>query len=188
MFQKLTPDILIEIINCIVQTVVAISGWLLYMITRRQVPSTTKAKFKICSMFVPVREKEETVVNLNVDIVNLGMAPIFVEEWGVALHRKFSYRCEDEMVILSKSFEDIKLEPGRPCKKSFPYPEEEIEDYICRYGKKKIKASIYIKYHLGEVYNSKWESYTDFEEKFARAEKRVTLANKEIEKLSRGTK
>lgn len=128
------------------------------VISERQVSGTTKVKLKTKKRFVPGNDLEEKKVNIEVDIINLGLAPIYIEELGIAIHRRFK-RSTKKFILFGNS-DELKLESGKPYTKSFIYSQihSKIRDIIPECDYNKMKVSIYVKYHLEEIYYSKKEN------------------------------
>lgn len=141
-----------QLINCVVQAVVAILAWIAIILTLRQVSSTTKVKFKMYTKFQIGMKDGKEAVEIVLHIVNLGMAPIFIEGWGVQL---WNYGKKKKTITISE--EIFELKPGKPYSLSSYYPYNKVNDAASLHD----KVCIYIKYRLGEIYYGKKELYDD---------------------------
>lgn len=163
------------LLGLVAQILLAIFAWCEIIVSKRKVSSTNKVKFKIRRNFVIAQKNNKNKVNFKVDIVNLGLAPVYIEEWGVAIHKPFR-KC----ILRVLSADEVKLEPGKPYTRSFSYSHTEIKDRIGNYNYKRVKMSVYIKYHLGETYYSKKEKFSTYNLAYYDVKESVTDSDNEI--------
>ncbi len=116
-------------------------------------------------------------MKMQIDIVNLGLAPVYIEEWGVIIHKPIR---RSVLHILGQEFGECKLDPGKPYSRLFPYAHTAIKDKIGRCSHERVKMSIYVKYHLGELYHSKKEKFTVFDFQYSTVKESVDESNLEI--------
>ena len=164
-----------QIVNAIVQNVIAMSAWVTIILTKQQVSSTTKVKLKMYTEFQTSVENGKAVVEIVLHIINLGMASVYIEEWGIALQRYRGKNCN-----MSISKELFELEPGKPYEVSCYYPINTINDKASL----RDKVRIYVRCRLGEIYYSKQKfPYYEFKHDYQKIMESVDSANKEIEKM-----
>lgn len=171
---------LYALLGLVAQLLTALFAWQTIKVYKRQSSSTNRVKFKIRYGFVVAKKDNRNIVNLKIDIVNLGLASVYIEEWGLIIHKPFKRSVSH---ILGQEFDESKLDPGKPYSRSFPYSHTTIKDKIGRCSHEKVKMSIYIKYHLGEVHHSKKVKFTVFDFQYSRVKESVDEINAEIQDI-----
>lgn len=176
---------LYALLTLVAQLLAAFFAWQTIKVYKRQSSSTNKVKFKIRHGFVPQKKDNKNVVNMQIDIVNLGLAPVYIEEWGVIIHKSFR---RSVFHILGQEFGECELDPGKPYSRSFPYAHTTIKDKIGRCSHEKVKLSIYVMYHLGEIYHSKKVKFNVFDFQYSKVKESVDETNIEIRDMQKEMK
>ena len=148
-----------DFVNCLIQAVIALFAWIAIIDTRKKVSSTTKIKLKMRTDFRITFVNNQNTVEIIVYLVNLGMAPVYIEEWGVSLWKYgLIYRDKECMT------EDVvELPPGKPVILTALYPNEIIGEKVHSGD----KVRLYAKYWLDKIYYEKERiPYTDLERKY----------------------
>lgn len=127
------------------------------------------------------RNAEDNNVNLELQVVNLGLATIYAEEWGIAIHRPFSRKTDK--IILYQEDEGMKLEPGKTQIISLDYSKPRVKERVSGYEHDKVKISIYMKYHLGEIFNFRKEPLSNFMYDYQKLKDDVFDKNNELSTL-----
>lgn len=168
---------LYALLGLVAQLLAAFFAWQTIKVYKRQSSSTNKVKFKIRHVFVSAEKDNKNVVNMQIDIVNLGLAPVYIEEWGIIIHKPLR---QSVLHILGKEFGECELNPGKPFSRSFPYSHTAIKDKIGRVSHEKVKLSIYVMYHLGEIYHSKKVKFNVLDFQYSKVKESVDETNIEI--------
>lgn len=164
-----------EFINCIIQAVISISAWITILLTRRQVSSTTRVKLKMYTDFRADIQDGEAVVEIALHIVNQGMAPVYIQGWGIELR---GYRHKDYRLSISTDL--FELEPGRPYVIAQHYPGGKIDDMASLHD----RVRIYVQYQLNELYYSRKKcSYDEFRHEFEKVNHSINSVNSEVAEM-----
>lgn len=185
MLENENLKVVIDIANCAIQIMLAIVAWIALIYTKRQIPSTNKVKFKVKYGFSKeMNEEKEIKTVINVDIVNLGMAPVYVEGLGILLYKPLR---KDKIHIpldnINSKFETFRLEPGKPYRSSYDYNHLQMLNKITRKNHNRVRVSVYLRYHLDEEYHPKSISFNDFVFLYDKASIATNNVNRQFEKM-----
>lgn len=154
----------LDLINCLCQIAVACAAVIALFLTCRQFSGRAKARLKAKTRFV-IGEKQnrEFFVAVQISIVNLGMAPVYISEAGIQLwdgNRKKWSMCT--------SLDPIVIKPGNIVHVSGEYDFEMMEDHATLHD----KVSVYAKCQLDRCWIDKQRvSYADFNHEYEKVKR-----------------
>lgn len=172
-----------DFINCLIQALIALLAWVAIINTRKKVSSTTRIKLKMRADFRITFVNNLNTAEIVVYIVNLGMAPVYIEEWGISLWKYGLFYRDSERISGNLSTEDlVELPPGKPVILTALYPSEIIGEKA--YSSDKVR--LYAKYWLGKIYYEKQKiPYNDIERKYNLVKNSAENAHHELHHIAK---
>lgn len=157
--------------NCFFQFIIALCAVIAICITIQQISSKTKINLKMKMAFrLNKIENDKTIVELEIKIVNMGMASVYITACGIQLrkHRKK----KPKVAISDKLF---RLKPGEHISVVGEYPGDIIDDSSSTYD----RVYMYVESQLGKMYyyNKDIMRYEEFWHQYQKFKKRADKDN-----------
>ena len=176
MLNSILNQIEFQWVDTFIQLVVAGAGWAAFILERQKSGGTTKVKLRMRVEFKQSYEDGKAVAKIELQVVNIGMATVYIETWGIEL-RGFGRKRRKILI----SDEMIRLEPGKPEKKSFYFPKKRIFQEALL----KDRVYIYVTCRLGQIFYSKGNRYSEFEREYMKVQEPADSSNKEMEEIEK---
>lgn len=172
-----------RIIDCAVQAIIALLAWIAIIYTRKTIGNRTRIKLKVRYEFTAsvmhALKETQYPVEISVRIVNLGMAPVYIEELGLSLWKLgvFKHGKKQPIWVAKSTEEVIELLPGKPVLKTA------VIDKVD--GRSSDRVRFYSKYLLGKIYYCKArEPFNDFYREFEQLKVSAMVSAGEINDIA----
>jgi hypothetical protein len=155
MIDWLINDHGLDLINCVCQIIMALAAVIAICITVKQVSGKSKVHLRATTEFrINERHNHTFYVELILNVVNLGMAPVYMSEVGIQLwdgrREKWKMRISTDPIVIM---------PGDIAKISGEYDTEMMDDHATLRN----KVCVYVKCQLDRFWFEKVKTpYAEF--------------------------